>query len=148
MTDRQDEPTDDPDGATGESIDLVAAALRTDATDVDTLVRVLGNSLGDMLPAGMVDVQRSRTLADRLARRSGEPVSVAVTTPEVRLSLTSPHRGGGSVEAEVQRIVRGVVIGRQVVSVDEWVRALAAVITAVAARNAIARDALSRLLGA
>jgi hypothetical protein len=127
------------------SVQLVAAALRADSADVDTLIGVLGSSLPDTMPAGMVEVQRSRTLADRLARRDGRPVAITVSTPELALSLRLA--GAGTVQAEAQRRVRGVVISRQEVSVDQWVDLLAGVLTDLAARNAEARQALGRLLG-
>lgn len=127
------------------SVEMVAAALRADSADVDTLIGVLGSSLPDTMPAGMVEVQRSRTLADRLARRDGQPVAITVSTPELALSLRLAR--AGTVQAEAQRRVRGVVISRQEVSVDQWVDLLAGVLTDLAARNAEARQALGRLLG-
>lgn len=134
-----------PQGEDDLSVPMVAAALRADAADVDTLIGVLGASLPDTLPPGMVEVQRSRTLADRLARRDGQPVAITVSTPELALSLRVPRPG--VVQAEAQRRVRGVVISRQEVSVDQWVDLLAGVLTDLAARNADARLALGRLLG-
>jgi hypothetical protein len=138
-------PVGDPAGEDDVSVELVAAALRADAADVDTLVGVLGSSLPETLPAGMVEVERSRTLADRLARREGQPVAITVSTPELALSLRLAR--SGAVQAEAQRRVRGVVISRQEVSVDQWVELLAGVLTDLAARNADARQALGRLLG-
>lgn len=131
-----------------ESVELIAAALRADATDVETLVRVLGNTLGDTLPAGMVEVQRARSLSDRLSRRPGVPVAVTVIAPDVRLSLSAGSHRGEGVRAEAQRVVRGVVISRQDQSVDEWLRSLAQVVSDLATRNADARQSLSRWLGA
>jgi hypothetical protein len=128
------------------SVELIAAALRADAADVTTLIRVLANTLGDTLPAGMVEVRRSRTLSDRIRGRGGSPVAVDVNAPETRLSLEVDPRSGVGARAEVRRVVRGVVISRQELSVDEWVSALAAVVSDLAERNADARAALDRLL--
>lgn len=127
------------------SVDLLAAALRADAAEVGTLVRVLTATLGDTLPAGMVEVQRERSLADRLSGRDGTVVAVTVTTPDRRLRLAA-GRHRGTPEAEVQRVVRGVVISRQDVGVDQWVRALAEVLAVRAQADAAAREALGRLL--
>lgn len=143
-----DLPVVPDDAADPESTDLLAAALRADAADVDTLVRVLTATLGDTLPAGTVEVERDRSLSDRLSGRNGTAVAVTVTTPDVQLRLAHAKHRGGAVQAEVQRIVRGVVISRQQVGVDEWVRALAAVLSDLAARNRDAREALTRWLGA
>jgi hypothetical protein len=141
----------DPGEAAGdgdrESMDLVAAALRADAADIDTLIRVLSVSLTEMLPAGMVAVQRTRSVSDRISGRDGTPVTITVTSPELRLGLTHPKHRNAAVKAELQRVVRGVVIARQEVTVEEWIAALAKVLTDIAARNSVARQALSRLLG-
>ena len=125
------------------SLDLVAAALRADAADVATLTRVLTASLGDLLPEGMVEVERDRSMADRLAGRDGTPVAVRVTTPDRVLSLRTEGR---APVAEVAQVVRGVTISRRTVGVDEWLRALAETLTALAQRDAAAREALTRLL--
>ena len=129
------------------SVDLVAAALRADAADTVVLVQVLSQTLGDMLPDGMVEVRRTRTLGDRLSGRDGTPVALTVTAPELRLSLAADQRHRGLLHAERQQVVRGVVISRQDLGVEAWVRALAALVTELAASSSEARTALSRLLG-
>ncbi len=48
--------------------------------------------------------------------------------------------------AEIHQIVRGVTIKRRTVTVDEWLVALAGVLTRVAQTSASAREALTRLL--
>jgi hypothetical protein len=105
---------------------------------------VLSESLGAALPPGMVEVERARGLGDRLAGRAGHPVALRVHTPERLLILRTGRHG---VEAEIQHQVRGVVLRRQQVGVDEWVRALAWELTALARRDAAARAALGRVLG-
>jgi len=119
---------------------LIAAALRSDRADVESLTRVLTSVLGDALPPGMVEVERKRSLADRMNGREGTPVALTVTTPEQQLVLNA-----GS--AEVRHIVRGVTIKRSTVGVDEWLVALAGVLSRLAGQSAAAREALTNLLG-
>jgi hypothetical protein len=128
------------------SVDLVASALTAsaDVSDVAMFVRVFTRSLADSLPEGVVDVDYDRSMADRLAGRPGTPTALRLTFPERRLSLTATR---GWPEAEVQQVVRGVVLSRKQVPVEEWVRALATELTDLAARNASARAALAGLLG-
>jgi hypothetical protein len=126
------------------SFHSVAAALRADASDVGSLTRVLTATLGDALPAGMVEVERDRSLGDRLAGRPGRPVAVRVRTDEHVLELRT---AGRAPAAEVQHVVRGVVLSRRQVGLDEWVDVLAQELTALARRDAAARQAVSRLLG-
>lgn len=127
-----------------ESLDLVTAALRADADDVGMFTRLVSESLGAALPRGMVEVEYDRGLGDRLAGRSGTPVAVRVSFPEWVLELRAGRHGP---DAQVQRVVRGVVISRRQVGVDEWVRLLATELTALATRDAAARNALAALLG-
>jgi hypothetical protein len=128
------------------SVDLVAAAFAAegDLSDVGMFVRVLTRSFADALPEGMVDVDYDRSLGDRLAGRPGTPAALRISFPERRLELRA---GKGWPDAEVQQIVRGVVLSRRQVPVEEWVRTLATELTALAARNAEARAALAGLLG-
>jgi hypothetical protein len=123
---------------------LIAAALRADRADVESYTRVLTAVLGDALPPGMVEVERKRSLADRMNGREGTPVSLTVTTADEQLVLRQASHG---VTGEVRQIVRGVTIKRSVVGVDEWLVALAGVLSKLASRDAAARDALTNLLG-
>jgi hypothetical protein len=124
---------------------LLVAALRTDRADVESYHRVLSETLGDALPAGMVEVSRRKTFADRVAGRDGQVVSVQVSTPDRVLVLSAGKHGG--VAAEIRQVVRGVVISRKEAAVDDWLAALARELTTLAEKDAKARDALSRLLG-
>jgi hypothetical protein len=121
---------------------LIAAALRSDSSDIASCTRVLTSVLGDALPAGMVTVERKRSLADRMAGRDGSPVRLTVTTDDQELELGDSGRG------EIRQIVHGVVIKRRRVNADEWLVALAGVLAGLAGRSASARAALTDLLGA
>jgi hypothetical protein len=129
-----------------DTADLLATALAADAehADVGMFTRVLTRSFGDALPDGMVEVDADRSLGDRLAGRPGTPTALRITFPERRLELRA---GKGWPEAEVQQVVRGVVLSRRPVPVEEWVRTLAAELTTLAERNSAARAALAALLG-
>jgi hypothetical protein len=134
-----------PEGPDGPELDRVAAALRADAADVGTLARVLSVTLADALPPGTVEVQRRRSVSDRLAGRDGHVEAVIVSVGDHVLTLRQdPHRGATGEDAKV---VRGVVISRRQVGLDEWVRVLAEQVAALASESQAARDALERLLG-
>lgn len=131
------EPTD---------VELLTAALRADSSDVDMYARVLTSTLADRLPDGMVDVDRDRSLADRLSGRPGRVVGVRVRIGEYELQLRPGDRG--RVDSQVAHVVHGVVISRRDVTLDEWVAALAEHLAEAARSSASAREALGRLLGA
>jgi hypothetical protein len=61
--------------------------------------------------------------------------------------LAEPARTPCGVQAQIRQVVRGVVISRRTVGVDEWLLALAEDLTRAAHQNARARAALDRLLG-
>lgn len=147
-----DPPTPPTGGGPGEQdsireavdIELVAAALRSQHTDLPGLFRVLADTLPDSLPPGWVQVERDRSLADRIAGRPGKPASVSVQVGDTHLRLASEH---STVVAESRHVVRGVVLSRRRIGVDQWVRALASALATAAQQDAQARTALARLLG-
>ncbi len=126
-------------------VQVLASLLRADRADVASYARVLAGTLADALPAGMVEVEQKRGLADRMAGRDGRPVAVVVHGHDRELELREGAHG--RVEAQIRQVVRGVVISRRAVGVDEWVRALAEDVQRVAAHDAAARAALERLFG-
>jgi hypothetical protein len=141
------EPTPEPSGL-GPSGDvaLLAHMLRADRADVASYARVLTGTLAGALPEGMVDVEQRRGLADRMAGREGRAVALVVHGLDRDLELREGARG--MVEAQVRQVVRGVVISRKAVGIDEWLHALAEDLSRIAARDAAARTALERFLGA
>ncbi len=137
-----------PDAAPGvlgtSDLDLLTAALRADAGDVDGYARVLTETLGETLPAGMVEVDRERTVKDRLAGRPGRATAIRVHGVDRSLELDA---GRGTPSARIVREVRGVVIARDPVPLDRWIAALADEIARAAAGSAAARQALAAFLG-
>jgi hypothetical protein len=131
----------EPDSAG--SVEMLAAALRQDAADLEVYARVLTGTLADALPAGSVTVERKRGMADRLAGREGKVERLEVSLGEQRLALLI---SGSRVTGEICNEVRGVVLSRRPAPLDEWVTALASAIATRAASDARARAALERLL--
>ncbi len=125
-------------------VDLVAAAIRADTADLDAYHRVLSATVSDLLPVGMVEVDRERTMKDRMAGREGRATSIRIRLGDRTLELVTRH---GGLVATVAREVRGVVISRQEISVAEWTQLLAQYLAQLAAESADARLALSKLLG-
>lgn len=113
-------------------------------SDVASMTAVLTTTLADLLPADLVEVERDRTMGDRLAGRPGRPVAVTVQAGERTLTLRADR--AGRTEATVTHTVRGVVLSRQPVSIPDWIEALAAELARIAERDDAARAALDRLL--
>ena len=124
-------------------VDLLASALRADTSDLDVYARVLTQSLSEALPAGMVTVDRDRSLGDRLAGRAGAVTGVHIALGDWQLDLA---RDRGAIQARCAQRVRGVVISSKPVTVDEWVRLLAARLAEQARASESARAALQALV--
>lgn len=127
-----------------ESIDLLAAALRSDGSDLASFERVLFSTLADSLPAGVVEVDHNRSMSDRVAGRPGTPTAIRIHLGGETLELSS---GRHAPIARIAKEVRGVVISRKEVTLDEWTTRFAELLAQLAQQNAATRDALARLLG-
>jgi hypothetical protein len=125
------------------SFDMVTAALRADSADVAVYARVLTESLGDALPPDCVTVERERTMADRMRGRPGQVSKITVRLGEQVLALGMQ---AGRPAAEICREVRGVVLSRQPVPVQQWVDELARALVSHAQQNAGAAQALRKLV--
>ena len=125
-------------------VQLLATMLRADRTEVASYARVLSGALAQALPPGMVEIGYQRSVGDRLARRQGRAVRLVVHGEDRDLELD--ERADGRIAAQLQQVVRGVVISRRSIGMEEWLQALAEDITRAAARDTAARQALERLL--
>jgi hypothetical protein len=135
----------DASGTNGMDVELLAAALRQDSADLDIYAKVLSVNLVESLPKGAVQVERKRSMSDRVAGREGTVTSLDVAIGDIRLGLRLDR---GRTIGEICKEVRGVVLSRQQVGLDEWIAALAEGLAQSAASSAKAREALQRYLGA
>ena len=131
----------EPDDAL--SLEMVTAALRMDSADVAVYARVLTKSLSEALPPGYVTVERERSVSDRMRGRPGEISKVAVRLGDQLMTLAVKN---GQPAAEICREVRGVVLSRQNVPLQQWASALASALVQHAENNAQAAQALRRLV--
>jgi hypothetical protein len=131
------EPAESP------SLDLVAAALRADSSDIAIYARVLTESLGDSLPPGCVAVDREQSMSDRMRGRPGKVNKITVRLGEQVMTLGMQR---GVPVAEICKEVRGIVLSRQPVGVDQWAAELARALVIHAQQNAVAAEALRKLV--
>jgi hypothetical protein len=131
------EPGESPD------LEMVTAALRADSADVAVYARVLTESLGESLPPGCVTIERDRSVSDRMRGRPGTVSRITVRLGERVMSLAVRN---GEPAAEICREVRGVVLSRQPVPVQEWAAELARTLVGYAEQNAQAAEALRKLV--
>ena len=119
-------------------LDLVAASLRADSTDVSTFVESLAAKLEEAVP-GRVRVQRRREgmFGPKRVR------SVGVDLGDRRLELLAE---GGGVEARCSRLSGGIVLRKETVDTDVWLAMLSEGLATEASRSEATRQALERLL--
>ena len=108
------------------------------------LLEALADSLAGTVAAAALEVERDRSLADRLAGRPGRATRVQLTGPELTLTLTRDD--AGRVLGQAARVVRRVVISRQEVSVARWLDLLAEQLHALAAMSAADEAAVGSVL--
>jgi hypothetical protein len=129
---------DNPDHTGPADIDLIAASLRVDSTDVATFVEALAVKLEEAIP-GVVAVERRREgmFGPKLVRR------IAVDAGGQRLEL---RRLSGGIETKCSRLSGGIVLKSEDVDTDTWLRALGEALAEQARRSETTRQALERLL--
>jgi hypothetical protein len=133
--------TGEPDP--GLSLEMVTAALRLDSADAALYASVLTKSLSEALPAEYVTVERERSVSDRMRGRPGEVSKVEVRLGDQVMTLAVKN---GRTTAEICRQVRGVVLSRQAVPVQQWASVLASGLMSHAESSAQAAQALRRLV--
>lgn len=125
------------------SLEMVTAALRADSADAAVYARVLTQSLSEALPPEYVTIERERSMSDRMHGRPGEVSRIVVRLGDKVMSLTVAK---GRPVAEICREVRGVVLARENVPLQQWASALASALVAHAESNAKAAEALRRMV--
>jgi hypothetical protein len=131
------EPAESP------SLDMVAAALRADSSDIAIYAKVLTESLGESLPPGAVSIDRNRSASDRMKGRPGNVTKITVRLGEQVLTLAVQR---GQPAAEICKEVRGIVLSRQQVPLDQWAAELARALVGQAEQNAVTAEALRKLV--
>jgi hypothetical protein len=133
----------DDDGSDALSLEMVAAALRLDSGDAAIYASVLTKSLSEALPPGYVTVERERSVSDRMRGRPGEVSKVEVKLGDQVMTLAVKN---GRPNAEICREVRGVVLSRRSVPLQQWAATLASALVSHAESSAQAAEALRKLV--
>jgi hypothetical protein len=129
---------DDANPAQTDDIDLIAASLRADITDVATFVEVLAVKLEEAVPGAVkVDRWRVRMFGPKLVRR------IRIDAGDRRLEL---ERAGAGIETSCSRLSGGIVLKTEQVDIDTWLATLGQALAAEARRSQTTRQALERLL--
>ena len=127
-----------PDESSSTDLDLVAAALRADLSDIAAFVEGLATRLELALP-GIVQVRREKS-GFRGPKRVTE---IVVQAGDDRLQL---QRRGGQIAPTRARVSGGIVIKNETLDIDAWLSALSVAVAAEAQRSERTRLALQQLV--
>jgi hypothetical protein len=118
-------------------LDLLAASLRADTSDLDTFVESLAVKLEDAIPKRVrVDRRRGGMFGPKLVRL------IVVDLGDQRLEL----RASPTLETRRAKLSGGIVLKSEQVDIDAWLAALGEALAAEARRSESTRQALQRLL--
>ena len=119
-------------------LDLLAASLRADSSDLNAFVESLAAKLEEAVP-GRVRVERRRSgMFGQKAVRS-----VSVDLGDRRLELRA---NGGAVQTRCAKLSGGIVLKNEALETDAWLAMLSDALAAEANRSEATRKALERLL--
>jgi hypothetical protein len=119
-------------------LDLLAASLRADSSDLAAFVESLAVKLEDAIPKRVrVDRRRSGLRGPKLVRQ------VEVDLGDQRLEL---RFDSGSLETRRAKLSGGIVLKSEQLDTDAWLAALGEALADEAKRSEITRQALQRLL--
>jgi len=120
-------------------MDLLAASLRADSSDVNAFVESLATKLEEAVPdRTRVERRRAGLLGPKHVRR------IALDAGSTRLELLRDD--GGAVQTRCSRLSGGIVLKTEELGADDWIAALGEALAAEAGRNERTRQALERLL--
>jgi hypothetical protein len=119
-------------------LELAAASLRADGTDVRILVKVLADQLADAL-GSRLEVQRS---GGRF-RKSGEIRSIRISIDDDQFEA---EVDGDTLRCTIGHSSGGIRIRSEKVSVDLWIARLLGVLKAEAAHSESVRRALETIV--
>jgi hypothetical protein len=119
-------------------LDLLAASLRADSSDLHAFVESVAAKLEEAVPARVrVERRRSGMFGPKAVR------SVTIDLADRRLELRAE---GGAVQTRCARLSGGIVLKNETLETDEWLGMLSEALVTEARRNETTRQALERLL--
>jgi hypothetical protein len=120
-------------------VEMVAASLRADTTDLNTFMEALATKLAGALP-NQTEVIRHHGLFSR--DHSVEQIAISLGDAQYRIARDRRN----ILSTSRAKIVRGIVLKTDEISMDQWIQELATNLSQEAARSEGARIALERFL--
>ncbi len=123
-------------------LELLAASLRLDASDMQSSLAALGRLLQSISPSGVKVETRKKGI---LARESFiYEISIRLGNQIYAITNTKPQ---GQIICSRSKVVRDIVIKTDELTMDKWAASLAQQVASEADQSAASRDAINRILG-
>lgn len=123
----------------GLELDVLMASLRMDGKQSEKMLDLLAQKLSSALPEN-VEVKRGGWLLSK-----EKPVEqILVRFDDFHYQLSKEKHG--PLQALQLKVVRGVVLKTVDISYDQWIAQVAEQLSALASRNAQARDAINKMV--
>ncbi len=122
-----------------ERLDLLAASLRADSTDTPSLIEALAAKLEASLPTQTTVARKATRFLS--SQKRVESVLVKLGEDSYELSIA-----GNQARATRRRMVGGIAIRNEELSLDAWLNRLTQALSSEAERSEAARLALEQLL--
>src|SRR5919109_5344550 len=120
-------------------MEILAASLRADTTDLKAFLEALAVKLEGSLPN-----QTTVTRHSSIFSREHPVKEIAVTLGDYQYRIGRERQG--PIMTQRAKVVRGIVLKTDQVPLDQWIEELAGALAEVAASNSQARMALERFL--
>lgn len=120
-------------------MEMLAAALRANSTDLKAFMEALAVKLEGSLPN-----QTRVTRQSGLFSREHPVKDISVTLGDYQYRISRDRQG--SIVTERVKVVRGIVLKTEQIPMDQWINELAAALAEEAAHSTQAQMALERFL--
>ncbi|HLI70579.1 MAG TPA: hypothetical protein VKV19_12545 [Ktedonobacteraceae bacterium] len=120
-------------------VDLLAASLRADTTDLKAFMEALAVKLEGAMPD-----QTVVTRQNKLFSREHPVREILITLGEYQYRIS--HEQRGPLLTQRAKVVRGIVLKTEQLPMDQWIEELAEGLAQQAAQSFQARSALERFL--
>jgi hypothetical protein len=120
-------------------VDLLAASLRADTSDLKVFLEVLAVKLEGALPNQTVVTRQSKLFA-----REHPVKEIAITLGDFHYRIS--REAQGSLSTLRAKVVRGIVLKTDQLPMEQWIEELAAGLARQAGQSDQARQALERFL--
>lgn len=130
------EPLDDGGSL---QVDLLAASLRADTTDLKAFLEALAVKLEGAMPEQTVVTRQNKLFSKEHPVRE-----ILITLDEYQYRISREQQG--PLLAQRAKVVRGIVLKTDQLSIDQWIGELAESLARQAEQSSYARTALERFL--